>query len=379
MARVVVAGYMLRHPYAGNVLAFFHYVLGLRLLGHDVVYLEESGWPYSSYNPVTSCLEDHPAAGLTFVRDLMAQHQLDVPVYFVNRDSRVVDGGTWADVERILRAADLLINVGGVCWLPEFSACRRRALIDMDPLFTQAGQFAAALLDRHDVHFSYGANIGRPGCSVPTAGVDWIATVPPVVTDIWGEAAPAADAPFTTVASWNAYGEVVLDGERYGQKDVEFLRLIDVPSRTSQRLEVALSSADDATRARLRAAGWAVRDAGSEVSFDVAAYQSYLRASRGEFSVAKHAYVKTRSGWFSDRSVCYLAAGLPVVLQDTGFSEWLPTGRGVLAFNTADEAVECLTAVNAGYTAHRAAARELAHGVFGHDVVLPRLMSIALS
>jgi hypothetical protein len=338
--------------------------------------LEESGWPYSSYDPVTRHWHVHPDTGLRVVRALVADHGMDVPVCFVNRDTGRVDGADWAEVKRMLGAADLLLNVGGVCWLPEFRLCRRRALVDMDPLFTQVAQFGAKVLPDYHVHFSYGGNIARPGCTVPIGGVDWLPAVPPVVPDLWEGADPPADAPFTTVANWGSYGGLTHEGEYYGQKDEEFLRLLDLPGRTSQRLELALSGGQS-VRDRLRAAGWSVRDAGDDVSTDVATYRAYITGSRGEFSAAKHAYVKTRSGWFSDRSVCYLAAGLPVVLQDTGFSDWLPTGRGVMSFSSVDEAADCIGQVNADYLAHRRAAREVAGRVFDYRAVLPRLLDIA--
>jgi hypothetical protein len=378
VSRVVVSGYMLRHPVAGNILAFFQYLVGLRRLGHEVAYVEESGWPYSCYDPRTGHWVDHPEGGLRVVRELVARHALEVPVYYVDRESGATDGGSRDEVRAALADADLLLNVGGVCWLPEFRLCRRRALIDMDPLFTQVERFGAEVLADYQTHFSYGANIGRPGCTIPTAGVRWHAARPPVVTDLWAGAEPDPAAPFTTIGNWGSYGGVEYEGERYGQKDEEFLRLIDLPSRTPQRLELALSGAGDAVFERLRGAGWSVRDAGVEVSTDLDTYRDYIMRSRGELSVAKHAYVKTRSGWFSDRSVCYLAAGLPTILQDTGFTEWLDAGRGVLAFTTPAEAAECIARVNADYAAHRRAAREVARAVFDHAVVLPRLLETAL-
>jgi hypothetical protein len=375
MARIVICGYMVRHPVAGNVLAFFQYVLGFARLGHEVAYLEESGWPYSCYDPASQSWQDHPTGGLRFARELMREHGLDVPVWYVNRDTGRIDGGDRDELRRVLAAADLLLNVGGVCWLPEFSLCRRRAMIDLDPMFTQVERFGAKVLNDYDVHFSYGANIGRPGCTIPTAGVDWIGTVPPVVPELWACATPAADAPFTTIGNWGAYGGVTHEGVHYGQKDEEFLRLLDLPSRTRHPLELAISGAGEATRDRLRGAGWRVRDAGEEVSTDVATYRAYVRGSRGEFSAAKNAYVKSRSGWFSDRSVCYLAAGLPVVLQNTGFSETLPCGEGLLAFNDADEAVAAIDAVNRDYERHRAAARRLAEETFSAARVLQKLLA----
>jgi hypothetical protein len=376
VARIVVCGYMVRHPFAGNLLAFFHYVLGLVRLGHEVVYLEESGWPYSCYDPATSQWYDDPSSGLRVVRTLFAAHQVDVPVIYVNRDTGHVDGAGRDGVERLLRAAELLLNIGGVCYLPEFLLCGRRALVDMDPLFTQVERFGARALGDYHVHFSYGANIGRPGCTIPACGINWQATAPPVVLDLWEWAQPQAGAPFTTIANWGSYGKVNHLGTSYGQKDEEFLRLIDLPRHTAQRLELALSGADS-DGPRLQQAGWSVRDAGAEIGIDVTAYRDYIRASCGEFSVAKNAYVASRSGWFSDRSVCYLAAGLPVVLQDTGFSGWLPTGRGLLAYGTLEEAAACLERVAGDYAAHRRAARALAAEVFAHHTVLPRLLDRA--
>lgn len=385
MARIVVCGYMIRHPVAGNLMAYFHYVLGLYRLGHEVVYLEESGWPQSCYDSVAQTYSDDPRAGLGAVRALMSRYGVKVTVCYVNRDTGAVHSADWEEMRNKLETADLLINLGGVCWLPEFRLCQRRVFIDMDPFFTQVGRFAAESLDDHHIHFTYGVNIGHASCTIPTGGIDWCPTVPPVVPEIWQSPIPGheqqgdsktANSAFTTIANWSAYGGITYRGEQYGQKDAEFIRLLDLPSRTPQRLELALSGASAEIWQRLRSAGWSLRE-GGEVSTDTATYWAYITGSRGEFSVAKHAYVKTRSGWFSDRSVCYLAAGRPVILQDTGFSEWLLTGRGVLAFSCLEEAANCIEKVNAEYPAHCRAARETAEQMFSYKVVLPRLIEIA--
>ena len=383
MARVVVCGYMIRHPVPGNMLAFFQYVLGLARLGHEVAYVEESGWPYSAYDPTTRTWHEHPETGLRIVTQLVRDHGLDAPVIYVNRDTGRIDGGSADEVKSVLGGADLLLNLGGVCWLPEFHLCRRRALVDMDPLFTQVGKFGAALQVDSHVRFSYGTNIGRPGCTIPTAGVVWHPTVPPVVLDAWGrDAGAGADAPFTTVANWGAYGGVEHEGVLYGQKDEEFMRILDLPRRVERSLEVTLTGAGEDDCQKLRDGGWLVRDGSGPVGTDLPAYRAYVTRSRGEFSVAKNAYVKTRSGWFSDRSACYLAARRPVVVQDTGFADHLPDdlrGRGLLTFSTIDEAAEALRKVDADYDAHRAAAGELARRVFAHDVVLPRLIDLSFA
>jgi hypothetical protein len=403
---------MIRHPLAGNLLAFFHYILGLHRLGHEVIYLEESGWSYSCYDPVTQALAEYPHTGLQLVRSLMTNYNLKVPVCYVDRDSGKVDGADWDDLRRMLKTADLLLNIGGVCWLSEFLVCHRRALIDMDPFFTQVGKFGAEGLDEYHVYFSYGSNIGRPGCKIPNDGIEWLPIVPPVVPEIWqgskplgvklnpdeqrlttkdenlSSQLPTPNSPlpilktqevdthnraFTTIANWSAYGSLTYHGEHYGQKDEEFLRLLDLPGYTSQRLELAVSGASPEVVERLRTAGWSVCN-GGDVSADLSTYQAYILGSRGEFSAAKHGYVKTHSGWFSDRSVCYLAAGLPIIVQDTGFSDWLPTGQGVLVFSSLEEAAECIEQVNADYPAHCRAAREITTQTFSYKVVLPRLL-----
>jgi hypothetical protein len=378
--RIVVCGYMIRHPVAGNILAYYHYLLGLHRLGHEVVYVEESGWPNSCYDPGAGAYGDDPTAGIRRVRAVMSRDGLGgVPVYFVSRETRRCYGGDFRDAQEKLKNADLLLNIGGVCWLPEFLSCRRRALIDMDPFFTQVGRFAQEGIGDYHAYFSYGGNIGKPTCRVPTNGIRWRPTVPPVVIDLWTtDSPPAADAPFTTVANWSAYGGVTYEGEHFGQKDEEFIKLLDLPRATNQPLELAVSGATAATIEQFRMAGWGVRDA-ADVSDDLGTYRRYITTSRGELSAAKNGYVKTRSGWFSDRSVCYLASGRPVIVQDTAICDWLPQSAGVQTFSTPAEAAACVARVNAAYDQHAAAAREFAARVCAHDVVLPRLLDAAVS
>jgi hypothetical protein len=207
--------------------------------------------------------------------------------------------------------------------------------------------------------------------------------VPPVVPDVW--ATDEADVNpdglpqprFTTVANWLAYGGVTYEGEQYGQKDQEFMRILDLPESVSSTLELALSGADHAVARSFEAAGWSIED-GNVISADATTYESYVKNSAGEISVAKNAYVKSRSGWFSDRSVSYLASGRPVILQDTGFSDWLPVGRGVLSFSTRDEAAECLRDVEERYQEHRIAARDIARRYFHYEKVLPRMLAASV-
>jgi hypothetical protein len=347
-------------------------------LGHQVAYLEESGWPASCFNPNSGEWQDDPSVGLDVVRKLLVAAGVPGSPVYVNSSHAGLYGQSWPELKELLRSADLLLNVGGVCWLPEFSLCARRAMIDMDPLFTQVGKFGAGIAAHHQTHFTYAGNIGQAGCSIPTQGVDWLPTRPPVVLDEWEPNGSRPDAPLTTIAHWNSYGSVVWEGERYGQKDEEFLRLVDVPSKTPQALELALSGAPRDVVLRFRSKGWSIRDPGQDISATPASYRGYITGSKGEFSAAKNGYVKSRSGWFSDRTVCYLAAGLPAIVQDTGFTDYLPNGEGLVGFTNADDAVEGIERVNADYPRHRRAARKIAAEQFAHDVVLPKLVERAL-
>lgn len=378
MARIIICGYMIRHPVAGNLLAFFHYLLGFSKLGHQVVYLEESGWPQSCYDPQSRNYSDNPIPGIQMVKNLLSRFSVNAEVGFINRETGKTYGLAWDDIKQVLTRADLLLNIGGVSWLPEFKLCQRRALIDMDPLFTQVGKFATEGLDNYQTLFSYGINIGKPSCSIPTNGRDWLPTVPPVVPEIWISqvVAPENDIPFTTIANWNAYDSITYEGKAYGQKREEFLQLLNLPKRTALPLELALSSVNSQEHKQLKLAGWHIRD--SHFSKDFDRYQAYITQSKGEFSVAKQAYVATRSGWFSDRSVCYLASGRPTVLQDTGFSDWLNTGWGVLSFSSLEEAIEALERVNADYEKHQQAAQTIAEEIFSYGRVLSNLLQQAM-
>ncbi len=372
MAKIVVSGYMVRYPLGGLMLAYFHYLLGFHRLGHQVTYIEESGWPESCYDPGTDSPTSNPRPGLKVVGALLDKHDTRIPVYYVDRATGEVFGGTRDDVRRDLAESDVLLNLGGVCWLDEYSLCRKRILLDMDPLFTQVDFFAAKVLGDYHVHLSYGMNIGKPGCTVPTMGYNWRGTAPPVACELWSAAPPGEV--FTTVASWSSYGELEYQDQTYGQKGVEFMRLIDLPRHTSQRLELVLNGGEE-IRDQFREHGFSILDS-RKTTHQLDAYVNYVCGSRGEFSAAKNAYVKTRCGWFSDRTVCYMAASRPVVIQDTGIADWLPTGRGVLTFSTPEEAADCLARVNADYEVHSHAARELAMQYFDYRKVLPAILEM---
>ena len=379
MARIVVTGYIIRYPLAGLLWAHFHYLLGLHRLGHEVWFIEEAGWEDSCYDPVRDEMTSDPSHGLSVLRRLMERFGLGD--HWGYRES----GGRWHGldgeyVDHLIAGADLFLDVGGTSYFPQMRHARCRAYVDMDPVFTQLGGFAHWRLDQYDVLFTYGANVGRHGCDIPSAGFDWRSLRPPVVLDVWdpSECGPVQSdrEHWTTIAHWNPYGEVEYGGERYGQKDVEFVRVLDLPGRTRHPLEVAVSGA--APVAELKANGWHVAEP-LAISSEFWRYRDYIWRSRGEFSVAKNAYVKTRSGWFSDRTATYLASARPAIVQDTGIGGDLPIGSGLLVFRTPDEAAAALDRVEADYDGHCRAAREIADEYFNADTVLTELLDQALS
>lgn len=378
--RIVVAGYMIRHPVAGNMLAFAQYLSALQALGHTVVYFEESGWDDACYHPATGAYDNDPDDGLVRVNRLLDAIQTVVPVYYFRRDTMQLWNGFKLDeypngLERLFSQSDLLLNIGGVCALPEFELAPYRAMIDLDPLFTQVGKFAGADVDIYHWHFSYGCNLGKPTCTVPTVGIAWRPTVPPVDVSFWQKAAAtvAAGSRYTTIANWSAYGGIDYKGQWYGQKDTEFVKLLALPGKTDANLELAVAGADDLVIKQFSSAGWSIGSS-IDISLTLEDYCYYIVQSRGEFSAAKQAYVATRSGWFSDRTVCYLASGRPVVIQDTGINDWLDFTDGVCVFEDLDTAADALEQLQGNYSRHSIAARELANDVFSHTAVLNRLL-----
>ncbi|HJZ59184.1 MAG TPA: hypothetical protein VKE74_29840, partial [Gemmataceae bacterium] len=268
--------------------------------------------------------------------------------------------------------------------LPEHAATGRLVYLETDPVLklvqlADGAKEVEDLLAPHAAFFTWGLNYGRPDCGVPLPDRFHFRPTPPVVVPELWEVEPAGPPEtFTTIGNWRQlYRDFVFRGETYTwSKHHEFLKFIDLPRQTDQPFELALSTRhfEDDDRRRLAENGWRVRDAGP-LSADLDAYRGYVAGSRGEFTVAKDANVRLRSGWFSERRAQYLAAGRPVITQDTGFCGALPTGRGLFAFSTMDEILDAVGRVNADYGRHRRAAAGIAREFFGYDVVLPRMLA----
>jgi hypothetical protein len=379
--RAVVTGMIASYPVGGVAWDYGQYALGLERLGFEVYYLEDTGW--QTYDPVAGRYGSDPTYAVRFLGESLAglSPTLGRRWHFRNMDGRTY-GIAAAEVAEVVAGADLFLNVsGGTLLRDEYMPCRRKVLIDSDPGWNHFRNYprwdanpnwnGSHGYRAHDFFFTYAERIGRPGCALPLLGLDWKPTRPPVVRDCWRPEPPGDT--WTTVMTWKNFAETIeYGGVVYGTKEMEFARVEELPRRIGARMEVAVGGADP-PRQRWRDLGWSVLDS-QAVSVTPNDYRSYIARSRGEFSVAKNVYVATRSGWFSCRSVCYLAAGRPVVVQDTGFSEFLPTGRGLFAFSDLEGAVRAVEAVESGYASHQEAAREVARAHFDSDRVLGDLL-----
>ena len=406
--RIIVTGLVAQHPHMGGVAwDYVQYPLGLRLLGHDVYYFEDSGeWPYNLDGGPTGddWAEKTPCRNLAHLSRIMERFGLgDRWAYRFPREN-TWHGLTDAKRREVLETADLLINVSGTIEHPQrYRGIPRMAYIDSDPVFTQVKYLQKnpefpSRIDVHDTHFSFGESFSE---AMPVTGHRWLPTRHPMVMDEWPVGAPFREV-YSTVMNWTSYKPMVHDGRLYGQKDIEFRKFLHLPDRVfPAKLEVALANTehinwqtdeggfpDDvksilmdnprmSPRDLLLRTGWDVVDPEVHCA-GLDDYRDYIVSSKAEWSVAKHGYVQGRAGWFSCRSCCYLAAGRPVIVQDTGFSDVIPTGEGILAFSDFAGAVDGIRDVEADYARHSRAAREIAGEHFNSNRVLSSLVERAM-
>lgn len=368
---IVVSGMLAGVPRQGGASwAVLQYVLGLRRLGHDVLFVEPvdpGGARFAG------------TAVVAYFRAVVARFGLRGRAALVDPASGAVVGLRRRELERFLDGADALLNLSGVLRGPLLERVRLRAFVDLDPGFTQLWHEVHGVdvgFAGHDRFVTIGQSVGAPGGRVPDTGRAWTTTLPPVVLERWPVAQLPVRPTLTTIGHWRAYGSIEHDGTHFGQKAHSLRPLIDLPQRLGVPVELALGIHPDETAdlAALRTHGWRLTDP------DAAAgtprrYETFVQRSWAELGISKSGYVAAQCGWFSDRSVCYLASGRPVVGQDTGFPAHLPTGEGLLAFSTADEAVAAVESLRRDYPRHRRAARAIAEEVFDSDRVLSRLLA----
>lgn len=375
---IVVAGSVAQRPgNGGHTWVFLQYLLGFKKLGWEVLFLDRLE-PEMCVDSRGRPAEVERSFNVEYLERVFSRFALDDRYSVFYGDRRTI-GLSREQVLQEVGEAALLLNVNGFFDDEEVLArAARRVYFDIDPGFAQMWR-ALRLHDAfrgHDTYVTVGESVGLPECTIPTDGIDWITTPQPVLLDHWPAQSGNGSGAFTSVGSWRGpFGPIDYEGVRYGLRVHEFRRFAELPHLVSEPLEIALDidEADGADVELLRSAGWTLRDP-RDVAADPWRYRSYVQESSAELMVAKNMYVQSRSGWFSDRSICYLASGRPVLAQETGFSRHHPVGLGLLAFSTLDEAAAGVKRIGADYATHSRAARELAAERFDSNRVLGRLL-----
>lgn len=390
--RIIVGGMVGQFPLGGVAWDYFHYVLGLAELGHEVVYHEDTWvWPH---DPAKGYPTDDPSYTTRFIENFFKTHAASGDAagkirwhYVLLHDKHF--GMTGEAFDEFARTADVFINVSGACFIPDsLSAKAKRVWMDTDPGYNQIRMATkpvwAENIDRwleqvgaHDVHLTYAENILADDCLLPRLSYKWIPTRCIATLGHWAEIAakPApASLPFTTVMSWDYFpGKLALDGVEYHGKPPEYERFRGLPGRVGVSLSLAVGGHKTPTE-QIKGDGWKLIDARA-ATLTPESYQRFIAESRGEWSIAKNVFVHTRSGWFSCRTACYLAAGRPAVVQETGWSKYVPSGLGVIAFSTMDEAIAGLEEVDANYDRHARAAVEIAREYLSPQKVLVKMLA----
>ncbi len=380
-AKIIVFGILFWYPLAGVTYQFLHYLIGLRRLGYDPYYIEDSGrW---IYDPQLN----------EFSPDVTGNLQAEVPVlqahgfgdrwaFRGNYPDGKCHGLTEKQILQLYQEADAFLNVTGAQEIrEEHLACKRRIYVESDPFASQikvanGDQGMIAMLAAHDTLFSFGENLGAPDCDVPIEKFRWLPTRQPVAIELWNHGAAAGSA-YTTITTWHNKGKnLQWRGDTwYWTKDREFEKFLDLPRRRDGQFELATGVGEEVQRL-LRDHGWRQVDSVA-ISRDAERYRAYIQQSRGEFTVARDQYVRPNTGWFSDRSVCYLAAGRPVITQETGFSKFIPTGKGLFGFKTMSDILAAIDAIETDYTGNCRAAAQIAADYFAAEKVVGSLMQRA--
>jgi hypothetical protein len=377
--KVLIGGSLAQKPgFGGHAWVFLQYLLGMRRLGFDVLFLDQLRPGMCVDDDGNEC-DFADSQNLRYFLNVMRRFGLEGSFSLDYNDGEAVVGVPRDKVVERARSSVLFNFMGYIKDADVLDVAARRVFVDIDPGHGQMWQALglAEMFAGHDQFVTIGRNIGRPECTIPTCGLTWVTAPPPVVLDSWPRTSTLPLRGLSTIASWRGpYGPVEYAGQTYGQRVHEFRNLIELPRQCGQIFELALDihSSDGQDRDRLLTNGWRLVDPRT-VAGNPSTYQEFIQSSQAEFLVAQGMYVKSKSGWFSDRSVCYLASGRPVIAQDTCLKEHYPTGLGLMLYSTFDEAMSAIDDVLSNNTRHAAAAREIAKDIFDSDKVLARLLS----
>ena len=396
--RIVVMGFMGSMPIAGVVWQHIHYVVGLQRLGHDVFYVEDSA--RLPYNPETFEVNEEFEYAAKVLVKLAREFDFKNRWAYCARylPDTPTAGFPLKKIRQLYRDADAILNV---CGTQEFNddllVSDRILYIESDPGVEQIKidkrtKSTIEYLQRHRALFTFGENIGTKEFPVPLNDFNWLPTRQPVVTDLWKTArsparsathsvagGPARAAVFTTIANWSTSGlkDITWRGKNYlWSKSREVLRFISAPKEAGETFEMATNINDTKTRRKFEQNHWRLVSP-LQMSVDYWLYRDYIQRSKGEFTVAKDQYVRLNTGWFSDRSACYLAAGRPVITQETGFTKNYGSKKGLLSFRTVNEVADAVKEINADYAKHSRAARDVAREVFEAETVLKSVLDRA--
>jgi hypothetical protein len=378
MSTVVVSAYDTanRPEIGGHFWVYMQYAHGLRRLGYEVVWLEklrgdDSHRKGSVLSTFFERMEHYGLGGKAILYETVGSNGGDLRFIGMNADR----------AEAVFARAELLLNFHYAIEPRLLERFRRTALVDIDPGLLQFWMSSGQLrVPSHDIYLTTGETVGAAGTPIPDCGLNWVHIRPPVCLDLWPYSHDPASRRFTTVSTWLG-GEYVTEGKRVlydNDKRVSFMEFAELPLRTSSELELAIflrDRLDLSDRQLLEQRGWRVRHA-LEVAGSPESYRSYIQGSRGEFSCVKPSCMKFQNAWVSDRTLCYLASGKPVVVQHTGPSALLPNGEGMFRVSTVDEAAEALAAIESHYERHCRAARAIAETRFDSQAVLADMLNL---
>jgi hypothetical protein len=375
---IIVSGMIAGDPGQGGATwAVLQYVLGFRRLGHEVYLIEPIARPKESGDDWRLATSESAA----YFGKVVAAFSLEASSALLLAGTRETVGLTYNELTSAAKRTSVLFNISGM--LEDralIGAIPTRVYLDLDPAFIQLWQHEYHIDMRFNAHTHFvtvGLAIGLACCPVPTCDREWVSTLQPIVLAEWPMAEQIERNALTTVGNWRGYGSVEFEGNFYGQKAHSLRSFMQLPRLTSERFALALSIHPEETKdlEALRENGWTLVDP-QEVANTPDRYRSFIQGSKAEFGLAKSGYVASRCGWFSDRSVCYLASGRPVIAQETGFSGFLPVGEGLLAFGTTDDVLAAIAELAGDYSRHARAARSIAEEYFDSDKVLSRLLRI---
>jgi hypothetical protein len=374
---LIFAGVIGRYPVGGVTWCALHYIAGFQKLGFEVFYLEDTG--EFCFDPRKNDVNAHPGYALKYIEENLKLVGLDNSWAYINHDGKYY-GKSRNKVAEICRTADFMVNLSGGCWFsrPEYDHLVK-IFIDTDPGFTQRAILEAMkrgqtwyydFFKSYDKLFTFALNINEPSCLIAKTAFDWHPTIQPLAVEFWQFLQPLSQSPYTTILSWRNDSFLGMSKGKGG----EIYKLIDLPSKISDRIVLAISGRPPIKL--LTKHGWEITDA-IEATISPHAYRSFIQSSKAELGFAKAMYAELNSGWFSDRTECYLASGRPALVRDTGFSSIIPCGQGLLTYSDEEELLQGIEDINSKYLLHCERAREIAVEFFSSEKVLTKLLSTA--